>query len=90
MEAANPADVEQGFRVCALFGPAFPAYVVGHLVAQGFQPFSFARKLSGVNIKYHNDSAGTCKPWTHKTNMTPNLLFVTIIKRYPEPKRSQL
>ena len=64
-------------------------YVERHVEAQSFQPFSFARKLSGVNIKYHNDSAGTCKPWTHKTNMTPNLLFVTIIKRYPGPKCSQ-
>ena len=66
-----------GFRVCALFGPAFPAYVVGHLVAQGFQPFSFARKLYGVTIKFHSDFANSCNPWTHEANMTPNLLFLT-------------
>ena len=32
-----------------------------HVEAQSFQPFSFARKLRGVNIKYHNHPAGTCK-----------------------------
>ena len=41
------------------------------------QPFSFARKLCGVTIKFHSDFADSCNPWTHEANMTPNLLFLT-------------